>query len=265
LSRAVEREELVLHYQPQIALQTGRIAGVEALLRWQHPRLGLLGPDRFIPLAEETALIEPIGQWVLETACRQNRDWQRHYGWSVSSAINVSARQFYQPGLYELVEATLQRYNLAPSQLELELTESMLMQDPEKAQTTLYRLKELGVRLALDDFGIGYSSLNYLRQFPVDTLKIDRQFVQQLNSNAKNVAIITTLIELAERLNLKVIAEGIETEEQMIFLKEQDCEEGQGYFLARPMSAIKFEEYMQSNPLLTLHKATQPQESYCNI
>ncbi|MEI6042784.1 MAG: EAL domain-containing protein [Chloroflexota bacterium] len=263
LSYAVQRGELVLHYQPQIALQTGRITGVEVLLRWQHPRLGLLGPDKFIPLAEETGLIEPLGQWVLETACRQNRYWQLQYGWSLSVAINLPACQFYQPDLYELIASTLQRYKMEPAQLELELTETMLMQDPETAQATLYRLKELGIRLALDDFGIGYSSLNYLTQFPVDTLKIDRHFVQNLNSDAKNVAIIKTLIELAQRLNLKVVAEGVENIEQALFLKGEACTEGQGYLFARPMPAAKFEEYMRTNPILALPNTRPHHESYC--
>jgi len=240
LRKALGRREFVVHYQPIVALDGGRIKGCEALVRWNHPTRGLLGPGQFIPLAEETGVITSLGEWVMATACLQARKWQDAGLPALSVAVNLSARQFRGGGLCATVENALEAANLEPDRLELELTESVIMDGAEEAAVTLRKLKGIGVRLSLDDFGTGYSSLSYLKRFPFDTLKMDRSFVSELPHKSQDAAIATAIISLAHGLNLTVIAEGIETPEQYAFLKAGRCDEAQGYFMSRPIPAEQF-------------------------
>jgi diguanylate cyclase (GGDEF)-like protein len=236
---ALERQELYLVYQPQMNIATGDVTGLEALLRWQHPEMGLIPPDRFIRVAESSGLILPIGEWVLRTACRQARDWQSHPNLAVPIAVNVSAVQFRQEGFCDLVREVLRETRLAPHFLELELTESVLLSNKDMMIEVLEELKSMGVNLTIDDFGTGYSSLSYLRQFPVSKLKIDRSFIQDVVLHPDDAAITSAIISMARKLNLGVIAEGVETEEQLSFLREQKCDELQGYYFSRPLLAEK--------------------------
>jgi EAL domain-containing protein (putative c-di-GMP-specific phosphodiesterase class I) len=237
LRRAVARNELRLHYQPLIDLANGRIVGLEALARWQHPTRGLVPPLEFIPLAEETGLILPIGRWVLETACRQARAWQGSLpgGGPLMISVNLSARQFAQPGLAEQVATILTETGLDPACLELEITESVLMDQSDAGIRSLGVLRELGVKLVLDDFGTGYSSLSYLKHLPLDTIKIDRSFVTELTEDDANLPIVEAVISLAHGLGIGVVAEGIETEEQLTRLGQLGCDRGQGFYFARPL------------------------------
>ena len=235
LRKAIEQNELSIHYQPQLDLPSGRISGVEALLRWQSAVLGAVSPADFIPLAEETGLIIPIGEWVLRTACRQARAWQDAGIGLQRMAVNISVLQFVQPSFPGLVARILEETGLAPEALELEITESLLMKDPEGATLTLQALKDLGVQLAIDDFGTGYSSLSRLKQLPLDRLKIDKAFVREVNSQPDDAAIATAVIAMAESMGLRVIAEGVENEAQLRFLKSKHCDEVQGYYLSRPL------------------------------
>jgi diguanylate cyclase (GGDEF)-like protein/PAS domain S-box-containing protein len=239
LRRAVERGELLLHYQPVVDLATDRIVGLEALVRWQHPERGLVPPLAFIPLAEETGLIQDIGRWVLETACRQAVFWQRElpHEPAILMSVNLSAKQFVQPDLVERVAEILALTGLDPSSLELEITESVLMDQSETAIETLRALRHLGVKLVLDDFGTGYSSLSYLKHLPLDTIKIDRSFVAELTDDDANLPIVRAVISLAHGLGIDVVAEGVETAEQLAWLRELDCDRGQGYLYARPLPA----------------------------
>jgi diguanylate cyclase (GGDEF)-like protein len=237
LRQAVARQEFTLHYQPKIGVNGGQVSGVEALLRWHDPEHGIVSPEEFIPLLEDTGLILPVGLWVLETACAQMRAW-RDDGIEVPSmAVNLSARQFLQPELDLRVGEIIRRHGLAPEAIELEITESMLMRDPQQAVQILGRLKQLGVRLSVDDFGTGYSSLAYLQQFPLDALKIDRAFISNITSDADDAAIAIAIVNLAHNLNLKVVAEGVETEAQVNFLIQQGCDTLQGFYFAKPMDA----------------------------
>jgi diguanylate cyclase (GGDEF)-like protein/PAS domain S-box-containing protein len=244
LKKALEREEFVLFYQPQVELRTGRISGLEALIRWQHPERGLVAPVTFIPIAEESGLIIPIGAWVLNEACRQASLWQRDGLAAIRIAVNISSTQFRQGGLVAMVQQALQDSGLPPSMLELELTESCIMQDIEETIITLVRLKEVGVSLSVDDFGTGYSSMNYLKRFPLDTLKIDRSFVTDITRDSNDAAIITAIIALAGGLGLKTIAEGVETEEQLQFLRQHTCDEMQGFFVSKPLPADKVGRFL---------------------
>ena len=237
LRNALERDEFVLHYQPQVDLESGAIVGIEALLRWQHPELGMVAPARFIGLAEETGLIVPIGAWVLRTACQQARAWHDAGFGHLRVAVNLSARQFAQPDLLPSIAAALEETGLPPAALELELTESLFMHDVAQAVHLLYDLKALGVALSIDDFGTGYSSLSYLRNFPIDVRKIDRSFVNDIASDADDAAIVASVIALAHNLELRVIAEGVESEEQLDFLRRHGCNEIQGYYFSRPVEA----------------------------
>ncbi len=247
LKRALERGELLLHYQPKLELATGRIAGAEALIRWQHPDMGLVSPLRFIPIAEETGLIAPIGAWVLEEACRQTKAWQAAGLGALSIAVNLSSRQFVQGALLEEVLSALNRTGLEPRHLELELTESTVMQNPERAAGVLAELAALGVSLAIDDFGTGYSSLAYLKRFPVSTLKIDRSFIMDLPDDPDDAAITRAVIALARSLKLTVVAEGVETGRQLDFLSAHACDLVQGFFVARPLPAAAFERFMREH------------------
>jgi len=237
LRNAVEREEFVLHYQPQVSLEGGRVMGMEALIRWQHPAAGILPPARFIQLAEELGLIVPIGTWVLRTACRQSTAWQRDGFGDVRVAVNLSARQFYQQDLVATIKSVLEETGIAPHLLELELTESMMMNDVEHAVKIMNELKALGVHLSIDDFGTGYSSLAYLKRFPIDLLKIDRSFVRDITVDPDDAAIVLSIISLAHSLRLKVIAEGVETEAQLAYLQEHGCDYMQGYYFSKPLPA----------------------------
>ncbi len=235
LRKAIERNELSLHYQPQLDLLSGRICGVEALVRWTNDLLGTVSPVDFIPLAEETGLIIPIGEWVLRTACQQAKAWQVAGVGLARMAVNISVLQFVQPGFTGLVARVLEETGLEPEALELEITESLLMKDPEGATSTLQSLKSLGVQLAIDDFGTGYSSLSRLKQLPLDRLKIDKAFVQEVNFQPNDAAIATAVIAMAESMGLRVIAEGVENADQLRFLESKRCNEIQGYYLSRPL------------------------------
>jgi diguanylate cyclase (GGDEF)-like protein len=239
LRRALERGEFALHYQPLIDLAAGRVSGAEALLRWPQNEHRLMSPTEFIPIAEDTGLIIPLGEWVLLEACSQAQVWQaRHPGLKIS--VNLSARQFRQKDLIGMIERVLGETGLPPALLELELTESMLMHHAEETIGILTRLDEMGVRLAIDDFGTGYSSLSYLKRFPIHSLKIDRSFVRDISTDPDDAAIVTAIVAMARSLNLDVTAEGVETDEQAAFLRSLACHHAQGYHFGRPMSAQEF-------------------------
>jgi len=244
LRKAVSNDELVVHYQPLIDLGTRQIVGVEALVRWQHPELGLLSPAHFISVAETSGLIIPIGAWVLETSCRQIRSWQKRLGISLTVSVNLSARQFQQPALVARVARSLDVSGLAAASLELEITESCAMQNADNTIYLLRDLKALGVRIAMDDFGTGYSSLNYLKRFPIDTLKLDQSFVRDVVTDSRDAAIVTAVITLAHSLDLHVVAEGVETEEQLEFLNHRRCDRIQGFLFSRPLSREELEPFL---------------------
>jgi diguanylate cyclase (GGDEF)-like protein len=245
LSKALEREELRVYYQPQVNILSGRIVGMEALVRWQHPELGLVSPVEFIPLAEESGLIIPIGEWVLRTACTQNAAWQAEGFAPLRLSVNLSGKQFQEKNLAETVEKALLASGMAPQCLELELTESMLMQKVDATIKTLHELKGLGLRLSIDDFGTGYSSLSYLKRFPIDTLKVDQSFVRDLTTDPDSAALTSAIIAMAHGLKLSVIAEGVETPEHLAFLKDHHCEEAQGYLFSKPIPAEAFTRYLE--------------------
>ncbi|MDD5384917.1 MAG: EAL domain-containing protein [Gallionella sp.] len=248
LRRALERNELILYYQPQQNLQSGKIIGAEVLLRWNHPGTGMIPPATFIPLAEETGLIIPIGQWILETVCARNKEWQRAGLPIVKLAVNISAKQF-RPTLPRLVAEILARHELDARFLELEITESMIMQNVEGVIAMMDDFQQLGTGLSLDDFGTGYSSLSYLKRFPIDKLKIDQSFVRGVTKDTDDEAITRAIISLSKNLGLRVIAEGVETEEQLAFLRSAGCEEIQGYYYSRPLPEDDFVKFLQSaNP-----------------
>ncbi|MCL6701639.1 EAL domain-containing protein [Pseudomonas sp. T1.Ur] len=237
LRNALDNDEFLLLYQPQVDLQSGQIIGVEALIRWQHPELGMVSPIKFIPQAEETGLIVPIGDWVIHTACRQNKAWQAAGLPPITVSVNISARQFVERNLIDRVNHALQETGLEPMYLELELTESLIMQDLQQAISKMKALQAMGTSLSIDDFGTGYSSLAALKSFPIARLKIDQSFVRDLPDNENDKAIATAVISLGHKLNLKVIAEGVETEEQQAFLRENGCDEIQGHFFSKAVSA----------------------------
>jgi len=243
LRRALERKEFSLLYQPKIDIATGRIIGAEALLRWQHPEKGMISPVDFIPVAEETGLIQQIDAWVLETACAQARKWRDLGQDSFRVAVNVSAKEF-TTSLPDRVGKVLTRHDIAPQWLELEITESMLMNSAQGVLAIMDEITALGVVLSLDDFGTGYSSLSYLKRFPIDTLKIDRSFIQGIPEDVNDCAIASAIISMAKQLKHKVIAEGVENPEQLSFLKNAGCDEVQGYMFSHPISAAKFEEML---------------------
>lgn len=245
LKQALKREEFLLYYQPQIDMQSGKIVAMEALLRWKHPERGLVPPDAFIPIAEECGAIVAIGEWVIRAACIQNMAWQQAGLSSVPVAVNLSAVQFRKKDLVATIRRILEETGLPPSLLELEMTERIIMADADSTVETLLAIKEMGLLLSIDDFGTGYSSLSYLKRFQVDKLKIDQSFVQDIESSRDNAAIVKTIIAMGHNLRLKVIAEGVETSEQMAFLKEHGCDEAQGYLFSRPLPAIEFETLLR--------------------
>jgi diguanylate cyclase (GGDEF)-like protein/PAS domain S-box-containing protein len=244
LHRALERNEFLLHYQPKVAFLTRNIIGVEALIRWRHTARGLISPAQFIPLAEVNGLIIPIGEFVLRTACLQNKKWQEAGFKPITVAVNLSSRQFDQKDLPEMIHEVLNESRLSPEHLEVEITESMVMRNPEEAILTLQALKEMGIKIAIDDFGTGYSSLNYLKRLPLDFVKIDKSFVENVSSSSGDAAIVRAIIAMAHSLNLEVIAEGVETEEQLTFLQEHGCDAMQGFLLCHPLPAEDFPEIL---------------------
>ena len=253
LRDAVERQEFELHYQPQVDLVTGRVIGAEALIRWRHPEMGLISPARFIPLAEETGLIVPLGHWVLRTACEQTTTWERAgllgpHG--LRMAVNLSARQFAQPDLVQSIADAVRDSGIAPDRLEIELTEGLVMTDVENAIETMHEMKRLGVQLSIDDFGTGYSSLAYLQRFPIDVLKIDQSFVRDITASSGDATIVHTIISMAHNLRLRVIAEGVETEEQLAYLRKHECDEMQGYYFSRPLPAAEMEALLRESKAL---------------
>ena len=246
LRRACERDELFVDYQPIVSLESRTLIGFEALARWRHPEFGLVPPKDFIPVAEETGQILTIGQTVLESACRQAREWQTTYPAAppLFVSVNLSVKQFNQPGLVENIASLLERFQLPPRCLKLEITESVFSDNIEAAVGLLTQLRELGVQLSIDDFGTGYSSLSYLQRFPIDTLKIDRSFVTQMMENEENLAIVRTIVALAQNLGMDVVAEGVETEDQLKLLRKLECENGQGYLFSTPLGGRQLNEFI---------------------
>jgi diguanylate cyclase (GGDEF)-like protein/PAS domain S-box-containing protein len=251
LRTAVIDDELVLVYQPLVNLVTGRTIGVEALVRWNDPVRGLVEPASFIPIAEETRLILPLGEWVLRTACAQMKEWQDRGAGPLRVAVNLSARQFQQHDLVEMVRSALEEARLSPSSLELEITETTAMQNGEATVETLRALRNLGVGISIDDFGTGYSSLNYLKRFPITAVKIDRGFVHDLTTSDGDAAIVSAVIGMARSLRLRVIAEGVETAEQFAFLRTRDCDEAQGFYFSRPAPPHEVTRMLLGNTALS--------------
>jgi diguanylate cyclase (GGDEF)-like protein/PAS domain S-box-containing protein len=244
LRRALEQEEFVLYYQPEVSLHDGKMVGFEALLRWQHPERGLLKPSAFVPLAEETDLIAPIGRWVLEEACQQAKRWEEEHPLAspMTMEINLSSKQLRRQGLVRIVEEALARADLEAHTLALDMTETVLIRVSEDNTQALDALKEMGVRLGLDDFGTGYSSLSYLKRLPVDRVKVDKSFVKGLGENATDTALVRMIIDLCHTLGVEIVAEGIETSEQAVFLRDMGCDLGQGYYFARPLRGEELAE-----------------------
>jgi EAL domain-containing protein (putative c-di-GMP-specific phosphodiesterase class I) len=252
LRMALKRREFLLYYQPFVCLTTGKIIGFEALVRWQHPLRGLVSPVKFIPVAEETGAIVPLGEWVLEEACRQLRLWEGMFDFDrpLIMSVNLSGKQFAQPNLVARIQEILEATGLSAQSLKLEITESVVMDDVESAIEVLKDMKALKVKLGIDDFGTGYSSLSYLSRFPTDTLKVDKSFVGRMEteSEGENVAIVRTIVTLAHALGMDVIAEGVETAAQLAKLRAIGCEYGQGYFFAKPLPSDEATALMASRP-----------------
>ncbi|MDX1584835.1 MAG: EAL domain-containing protein, partial [Thermoanaerobaculia bacterium] len=245
LRGALDRQEFLLHYQPQVDLASGEIIGLEALLRWQHPKRGLVPPASFIPVAEDTRLIFDIGEWVLQKACEQVRDWQIAGLGNIRVAVNLSARQFQHRGLVSQIADILDRTALMPKLLELEITESMAVHNTEWSLKMIQELRSLGIRISMDDFGTGYSSLNYLRQFRIDTLKIDREFLLGVPTKKSSSTIVAAIIHMARGLDMRVIAEGVETESQRTFLEREGCDAIQGFVFSEPLPVEELTELLR--------------------
>lgn len=250
LRKAIDRNEIIVYYQPLLDLESGQIFGMESLVRWQHPTLGMVSPGEFIPLAEETGLIIPIGNWVLEQACTQNKLWYDMGLGPLTVAVNISAHQFQQPGFIQVVKETLQRTGLDPHLLTLEITENVAMKNVSYIIDTMAKLRQLGVYIAIDDFGTGYSSLSYLKRFRVHTLKIDQSFIRDVTTDEDNAAIVKALIAMSRQLKLKTLAEGVETQEQLKFLKEHGCNEIQGFIFSKPLPNTDFENMIREGRCL---------------
>jgi len=246
LRRAIEREELEVYYQPQVEYATGKVVGAEALVRWHHPTMGFLPPAEFIPLAEDTGVIEQLGLWVMRTACAEAQRWHTEGFGEIRIAVNVSTREFRRRDFYERLVETLAQTGLDARRLELELTETTIMENTDAAVELLRRIRKLGVKIAIDDFGTGYSSLSYLKRLPIDTLKLDRSFVNGATSDPDDAAVVMAVITLAHNLRLKVLAEGVETEEHLRFLRLLRCDSGQGYLFGKPMPAAVFRSSLDS-------------------
>jgi diguanylate cyclase len=245
LRMAIERQELILHYQPQVDIAGGHTTGMEALVRWQRSKDSLVPPNHFIPIAEETGLIEPIGEWVIAEACRQTAAWNKQGMPPLCVSVNLSVRQLHPGRLAEIVREALDNAGLPADQLELEVTESLLMDDVDAARAALSEVKDLGVRISVDDFGTGYSSMNYLKRFPIDTLKIDQTFVREVPQDPDDTAITSAIIALGHALRLDVVAEGVETNPQLSFLHDQGCDRAQGYLLSKPKGAVDFASWLR--------------------
>jgi EAL domain-containing protein (putative c-di-GMP-specific phosphodiesterase class I) len=250
LKKAIEKEEFKLFYQPLVDLISGRMVGMEALLRWEVSDLGMMPPSEFIPVAEETGLIVPLGEWVLKTACAQNKRWQNAGHPPLAVSVNLSGRQFHHQNLVEKVEHALHDSALDPKWLDLEITETYAMQDADFTLAILKSMKQLGVGISIDDFGTGYSSLSHLKNFPIDTLKIDRSFVKDLSSNPKEEAIVSAIIVLAHSLDMDVVAEGVEMVEELKILRKHHCDKMQGYLFSRPVGVNDFEALLSSGKTL---------------
>jgi PAS domain S-box-containing protein len=262
LLEALEREELRLYYQPKLDFDSGKIEGVEALIRWEHPERGDVFPFEFIPLAEQTGLIQPIGEWVLHTACKQNKAWMASGVSPIIMAVNLSVSQLYQPNFVERVQQILEETGLAPEYLELEITESIMMDD-SYVLPVLQGLKRIGVRISLDDFGTGYRSLYYLKEFPIDTIKIGQTFVENCTVDSKDAAIVKAIIAMAHQLNVEVIAEGIESKNHLVFLQQNLCQKGQGHLFSKPLSADEFVQRFDEIEQI-VHREGIPRESECS-
>jgi EAL domain-containing protein (putative c-di-GMP-specific phosphodiesterase class I) len=244
LRRAIERNELTLHYQPLVATGSGQVLGMEALLRWQHPQRGAVAPESFIPIAEESGLISSIGEWALHTACRDARQIQARLGKPLYVSVNLSPRQFHQVNLQKMVESALAASGLEARFLTLEITETVLVSNPEEASEILEKIRALNVAIAIDDFGTGYSSLSYITRYPIDKIKIDRSFIHNLGADAYNTAIINAIIAMAHSLDIRVIAEGVETREQLAYLREHGCDEVQGFYFGKGRPVAEFESHL---------------------
>lgn len=251
LSVALEREELQVYYQPLVSFQTRQIVGAEALLRWQNSIRGSISPATFIPIAEETGMINPIGDWVLQEACMQIRHWQDQFALPLKVAVNISTQQFSQADLIPKIIKIVEKTGLKSEFLELELTENLLVNDSDQLLKAIDHLKESGIRLSIDDFGTGYSSLGYLRRFSFDSLKIDRSFVQDITTNPDKIAITRAILQMAHHLNLSVIAEGVETEAEFEFLNQHRCHLAQGFLFSPPITAAEFEQFLRENRCFT--------------
>jgi EAL domain-containing protein (putative c-di-GMP-specific phosphodiesterase class I) len=247
LKRALDRDELDLHYQAKVEIGTGRVIGVEALLRWHNPEMGQVSPARFIPIAEETGLIVPMGEWVLHTACRQGQCWRQAGLVPGNVAVNLSSHQFRRGGLIETVEQALGSTRWDAQWLELELTESVIMENAEETIRVLNELKAMGVTLSVDDFGTGYSSMAYLKRFPLDVIKIDKSFINDITTDPSDATIVKAVIALARGLELTSIAEGVETEEQLNFLRDHGCDQMQGFLVNRPVPAEQMESFLRTD------------------
>ncbi|MCR4302299.1 MAG: EAL domain-containing protein [Sulfuricaulis sp.] len=250
LRHALERQEFLLYYQPQVNLATGAITGVEALIRWRHPELGLVSPAQFIPVAEETGLMKSIDEWVLRTACLQAQAWRSAGLPPITMAVNLSGAVFGEPSLVETISRVLGESCLVPEQLELEITESAIMKNAEPTVRMLGDMRRMGIRLAIDDFGTGYSSLSYLKRFPIDTLKIDQSFVQDVTVDEDDASLVKAIVVMGHALKLNVLAEGVETAEQLAFLRKEGCDSMQGYFFCRPLSVEEITPLLHSKKKL---------------
>ncbi len=249
LRRAIDRGEFVLHYQPQKEMKTGRVIGVEALLRWRHPSMGIVSPQDFMPVAEETGLIVPIGTWALKTACAQNKAWQDAGLPHLRMGVNISARQFWEGQILQTVRRILMETSLPPQDLELEVTEAVFLRNIQETVRTINELRTLGVAVSMDDFGTGYSSLNYLRRLPIERLKIDGSLIRELSTIPTATVMLRQLIQLAHAIDLKVVAEGVETKDEFAFLADNQCDVAQGHFLHKPLPADEFRQmFMEQRP-----------------
>jgi diguanylate cyclase (GGDEF)-like protein len=251
LRKALSQNQITVHYQPIVDLETGQVFGTEALVRWQHPELGLVSPAEFVPLAEETGMIISLGNWVLRTACLQNKRWHDQ-GHKLSVAVNISMQQFQHPGFIPMIREALEESGLEPNCLTLEITESVAMKNVGFVMNTIEELKRIGVQIAIDDFGTGYSSLSYLKRFRVHTLKIDRSFIRDITTDEDNAAIVTALIAMSQQMKMRSLAEGVETIEQLHFLKEKGCNEVQGYVYSKPLPAEEMEQLLKQPHTLSV-------------